>query len=168
MDLLLVTLRVLHFVFGVFWVGTVFFLTLIFQPRLQRLGPAVQRPVMGALTPALIPAMMASSIITIGSGLALTLIMRWGTLGVFLASDWGWAMLIGTATTVGAVTVGFGFATPTARSMAKLGQSIQGRAPAPAELQELNRLARRFEALSRTNVVLLLIAVGTMAVARFI
>ena len=104
MELLLITLRVLHFVFGVFWVGTVFFLTLIFQPRLQRLGPAVQRPIMGALTPALIPAMMVSSFITIGSGLALTLIMRRGTLDTLLASDWGWAMLMGTATTVGAVT----------------------------------------------------------------
>ncbi len=46
MDLEMVVLRILHIVFGVFWVGSAFFLVLILEPRLRALGPEIQRPAM--------------------------------------------------------------------------------------------------------------------------
>jgi len=56
MDLGLITLRVLHIVSGVFWVGGVFFFTLILEPRLRALGPTIQRPAMQSITPVMGPA----------------------------------------------------------------------------------------------------------------
>ena len=46
MDILAVVLRLLHIIFGIFWAGTAFFNVLILEPRLRRMGPAFQNPVM--------------------------------------------------------------------------------------------------------------------------
>lgn len=168
MDALMVTLRVLHIVFGVFWVGTTFYLVLILLPRLRALGPTIQNPVMQALGTVQIPYMVTSAIITILSGVALTLIMRWGTLYTLFTTGWGWSMVISFVTTLGAAIIGFGIVIPTGRRLEALGNSIRERPPKPEEAQQLGQLSARMGTLMVTNFVLLLIAVGTMAVARFV
>ncbi len=45
-----VVYRVLHIVFGSFWVGSALFLTIILEPRLRAMGPHFHGPVMGAVT----------------------------------------------------------------------------------------------------------------------
>ncbi|MBI2862737.1 MAG: hypothetical protein HYX89_07945 [Chloroflexi bacterium] len=168
MDGLMVSLRVLHVVFGTFWAGTTFFSTLILEPRLRRLGPGIRDPVMGALMPVITPAMMLSSVVVLGTGVALTLIMRWATLSDFLATRWGWAVLVGLLATVAAMVVGFGLLAPTGLKIEKLSKGIVGRAPNPDETLQLQSLAARIETLSRVNFVSILIAVGAMAAARYL
>ena len=56
-DPLMVVLRIVHIVFGMFWAGTAVFLAVILDPRLRSLGPEVQRPVMGAIAPIMGPAL---------------------------------------------------------------------------------------------------------------
>jgi uncharacterized membrane protein len=168
MDILQVILRILHIVFGVFWVGTVFFSVIILQPRLKALGPAIQNPVMGALMPLITPLMMVSAIILIGTGIALVLIMRWGALDTLFVTGWGWSILLSFVTSMAAAIIGFGVVVPAGLRMAKLGRSIQGRPPKPEEAQQLGQFAARIETLTRTNFVLLLIALVAMPVARFL
>ncbi len=168
MDPLQVSLRILHIVFGLFFVGNIFFLTLFLEPRLKTLGPSVQSPVMGALMPILMPAQMISFIVMFGTGVALTLILRWGGFDTFFASGWGWAMLISGALTVVLGIVGFGFITPAGRRMERLGRSIQGRPPTPDEAGQLSHLSERLTMLSRANFVLGLVIVGFMAAARYV
>lgn len=78
MDTLMVFLRILHIVFGVLLAGNIFFLTLFLEPKLKRLGPGIQNPIMGALTPVLTPVQLGSYGIVVVTGVAITLIMRGG------------------------------------------------------------------------------------------
>ena len=73
MDILMIALRIIHVVAGVFWAGSVFFMVMILEPRLRALGPQYQGPVMGAIAP-VIPRMVGSSaVITILVGVWLAL-----------------------------------------------------------------------------------------------
>lgn len=162
------SLRLLHIVFGVLLVGNVFFLTLFLEPRLRGLGPAIQNPVMAALMPVVTGAQILSFSIVVATGVAITLVMRWNSLGSFLQTGWGWAILAGFVVTIAAGVVGFGFITPLGLRIQKLGRSIQERPPSPEEAQQLERLGARLVTLSRTNFVLALIVVAAMAIARYV
>ena len=82
MDVELVILRILHIGFGVFWVGSAMFMSLILEPRLRALGPAIQRPVMMAIAPIMGPAVGISGGITIAAGITLYLRLHRGGLVV--------------------------------------------------------------------------------------
>ncbi len=74
------TLRLIHVIAGIFVGGTYLFLVPILEPRLKRLGPAIQGPVMSALMPILTPIMGASFVVLFGTGTAMTLMVRQGNL----------------------------------------------------------------------------------------
>ena len=164
----LMILRIVHVAFGIYIAGSYLFLVLILEPRLKRLGPAIQSPVMRALMPILTPVNAISFIIILGTGMAITLIMRSGALNTLFVTAWGWAMIIGLAATVAVCVVGFGFLMTTGFRMDKLGRSIEGRAPTPYEGKILHQLSARIETLSRVNLVLIVIALASMIASRYI
>ena len=164
----LMILRIVHIVFGIYIAGSYFFLVPILEPRLKRLGPAIQSPVMRALMPILTPINAISFIIIIGTGLAMTLIMRSGALNTLFVTTWGWAMIIGLVATLAVCVVGFGFLMTTGFRMDKLGRSIEGRAPTPDEGKQLHQFSARIEILSRVNLVLIVIALATMIASRYL
>lgn len=172
MDPLMVALRILHIVFGVFWVGTIFFMVIVLEPRLRALGPAIRTPVMHALIPVMALFMMVSSLITIGSGVAIALVMWWGIYGwdmfsLFFTTGWGWAILIGFVASIAAFILG-GSVTMAGRRIRSLAGIMAGSSPNPEEARQLERLSARIMVLSRTEFVLLLITVAAMAAARFV
>ena len=85
----LMILRIVHIFFGVFLACYYLFMVPILMPRLKRLGPAIQGPVMQALMPALTPIMCVSVMVIIGTGVAMPLILRQGTLGTLFTTGWG-------------------------------------------------------------------------------
>ena len=113
------------------------FMAVILEPRLRALGPAIQGPVMAALTPVLIPVMLISATITLVSGGYLTEKL-WVDTDYFFDSGWGRAMLIGIIATVLAyasgVTTSF-----QSKKMLRMGAAIQGRPPAPEEIAALTK-----------------------------
>lgn len=164
----LMILRIVHVIFGIYIAGSYLFLVPILEPRLKRLGPAIQGPVMRALMPILTPINGISFIVIIGTGVAMTLIMRSGALNTLFVTAWGWAIIIGLTATVAAGVVGFGFLMPRGMRMDKLGRSIEGRAPTPDEGKQLERLSAQVETLSRVNLVLIVIALATMIASRYL
>ena len=162
------TLRLIHVIAGIFVGGTYLFLVPILEPRLKRLGPAIQGPVMSALMPILTPIMGASFVVLFGTGTAMTLMVRQGNLSQLVTTAWGWDILLGIIATIVIFIVGFGILTPTGIRMEKLGRSIEGRAPSPEEGQRLHQLSVRIEKLSRINFVFVLIALATMVIARYL
>jgi len=165
---ILMVLRIVHIVFGIYIAGSYLFMVPILEPRLKRLGPAIQGPVMRALMPILTPINGISFIVIIGTGVAMTLIMRSGALNTLFVTAWGWAIIIGLAATVAAGVVGFGFLMPRGLRMDKLGRSIEGRPPNPDEGKQLHQLSARVETLSRVNLVLIVIALATMIASRYV
>ena len=161
-------LRVLHILFAVFWVGSVFFQMLILEPRLKALGPQVQQPVMAAIMPLLVPAMVLSGVIVFTTGTLMTLTLRSGMLDTMLTSGWGLAMLTGAVATVGAMVVGLGGLTPTGIRLGRLGKQLNGQPPTPAQAATLTRLSHRMDVLGRADFALVFIALVSMSLARFL
>ena len=162
-----ITLRMIHVIAGIFVGGTYLFLVPILEPRLRRLGPAIQGPVMSALMPILTPLMGLSFILLFGTGTAMTLMLRQGDLTSLVTTVWGLDILIGTVATIVICIIGFGNITPTGIRLEKLGRSIGKRAPTPEEGQQLHRLSARIEKLSRINFIFVVIALVTMVIARY-
>lgn len=165
---LMIFLRVLHVIAGIYVAGSYLFLVPILEPKLKRLGPPIQSPVMRALMPTLLLVNGISFIILLGTGVAMTLITRSGALNSLFVTGWGWAIIIGLVVTVAAAIVGFGMMAPTGMRMEKIGRGIEGRAPNPEERQQLGRLSARVETLSRINFVLILVALATMIASRYL
>lgn len=86
---ILAILRIVHILSGVFVAGYYFLMVPIVMPRLKRLGPAIQGPVMQALMPILTPVMATSVILLLGTGIAMTLILRQGALDTLFTTGWG-------------------------------------------------------------------------------
>jgi hypothetical protein len=168
MDVTILIWRILHIGFGAFWVGSDAFLTFLLLPRLRALGPNIERPVFASIMRFLPPVMMLSSIVTFGSGIALTGIMRGWNVNWVFASNWGIAIFAGFVGTVVTLFVGFGLLPPVTLRADKLARSFEGRAPTAAEARELDRLNARGTTLANINSVILIIVVITMAVARFV
>lgn len=166
MDTLTISLRLLHILFGVFWVGASLFLSFVLEPKLRALGPPVQGPVMRVLMPVITPAFTISSVVILVTGAVLAL--RLSSLGDMLATDWGWAMLVGLVATLAATVLGLGFTSVAGKRMATLGQSMEGRRPTPEEAQQLGSLSQRLRTLSRVTTALLVLAVVSMAAARYL
>lgn len=164
----LALLRIFHVIFGIFVAGTYLFMVLILEPRLKRLGPTVAGPLMSSISPAMTAAMGLSFVVLVGTGTAMVLILRSGSLMTLLDAGWGWAMVLGLIATLAAVVVGFGLLTPTGIKTAKLGNSIKGRPPTPAEAQEMGWLSGQIASLSRWNFVLIMLATASMISARYL
>ena len=167
MNVEFVIVRVVHIGFGVFWAGSALFMAIILEPRLRALGPAIQRPVMAALVPIMGPAMAISAIITMGAGVYLVIRLRGSRLDEFFDTGWGWAIFIGFVASVAAFAAGL-TTMALANRMLRMGREMEGRPPTPEEAGQLQRLAGLVPHLARAAAALVLIAVVTMASARFV
>ena len=158
----------LHVIFSIYLVGSFTFWVLILQPRLKRLGPAIQSPVMGALTPIMIALNATSFVIIVATGIPMAFMARSSSLSDLVTTAWGWDIIIGIVATIAAIIVGFAVIVPVGIRLGKLGSSIKERAPTPEEGQQLQKLSARLEALGRVNFTLIVIALATMVIARYL
>ena len=154
MNIEMVVLRVLHILAGVIWAGSAIFLAAVLDPRLKTLGPDTQRRVMGALAPGLRIALDGSAAVTILVGLALIIRLERDLFD--LSSGWAWAILIGIVTSVVAVASG------------AVAISASKRASASGDDAEAAQLSSRATLLARITAVLVVVAVASMASARFV
>lgn len=142
-------------------------MTLILEPRLRALGPAIQGPVMGAIAPILGRAIGISGFITIAAGLTLYLKLPRGGMDRLFDDAWSWAIFIGFLVTI--VAYGFGIAVGiTTARLAKLGKSTEGGPPSPEVMGQMQLLSGRVRLFVRIATTLLVIAVVSMAAARFL
>lgn len=162
------TLRLLHVVFSVYLVGSITFSVLVLGPRLKRLGPTIQGPVMSAIMPVMIALNATSFIIIMATGIPMTFMARGSSLGDLFTTVWGLDIVIGIIATIIAAVVGFGMIVPTGMRQGKLGANIAGRAPTPEEGQQLQILSAKLEKLTRINFTLVAIALATMVIARYL
>jgi len=166
-DAELITLRILHIVFGVFWAGSALFFAAILQPRLQTLEPAVRGQVMGALIPVLGPVLIGSAAITIAAGSTLALRMRWGHLDYYVESTFGVAILIGFVASIGAISSGV-ITIIQAKRMLRLGHAVATGSASSGEAEQMQRIDARLPRLARGTALMVLVAIVVMASGRYI
>ena len=171
MDIMIVILRLLHVVLGVFWAGTIFFFAMFLFPTLGDMGPDAGK-FMGALTKRRYPDIMpVIAGITILSGFLLYYRMSNGFDPAYMGSRYGMGYGNGGVTATLALIIGVAMLRPAANRMGKLMQSMPSAAAGPERDQmmaEVTRLRQRLATGSMIVTFLLLVTVILMAVTRYL
>ena len=164
-------LRLVHIISGVFWVGSVMFTSVLLAPTLRALGPGAG-PVMNQLVKVrkLPIVMMVSAILTMGAGIWLFLIDMSLSDGAFMRTSSGMTYGIGAVFAVLAFALGMAVNLPTSKRIAAVGAAAAARGgpPTPEEQAELQRLQGRMSTASQIVMILLILATGAMAIARYV
>jgi len=163
-----IALRILHIVFGTFWVGASILSLFFLEPRFRSISSAFESRAMRAILPVVSPAFGLSSLVILGTGIAMAIRLRGSDLSIILATGWGIAMLIAFIATVAAIVVGFGFSAPKGMRLIKLERKMKGREPNTDEAHEIERILDNVQIVERINIVLIMIALISMPVARFV
>jgi len=167
---LLIVLRFTHVVFGALWVGMMFFTVVFLTPAIRDAGPpggavmaAIQRRKVMTVTPIF-------GLLTLASGFWLVESL-YGGWGAMAASRTGMMLSLGAAASLVAFAIGLGFMRPAMLRAAALSQAA-GQAASDDERQRLTREAQGYRArstvLGRVVASLLVLALATMAVARYL
>ena len=162
--------RLVHIVFGAFWVGSVLFMALFLAPTLKHLGPA-GGPVMGHLTQVRkLPIwMMTAALLTILSGAGLYWRVSGGMQPSWFATGPGKVFSAGAVLGLLTLIIGLSVSMPSARRMGVL-MAARAKAttpPTPEEVAELARLQQRLATSQFVAAILILGATMAMAVARY-
>ncbi|HEY9230261.1 MAG TPA: hypothetical protein VIP11_26655 [Gemmatimonadaceae bacterium] len=168
---MIIALRLLHILAGVFWAGAVFFVAVFLLPSIRDSGPsggAVMRQLVGVRKYPIFVFVFA--LITVLSGAALYMRNVSLSAGAFARSNAG--MTYGIGALAALVTLGIGMAvlTPTAKRLGVVAATVQagGGPPSAEQAAEMGRLQARMGVATSTVAVLLLVTVLTMAIARYV
>jgi hypothetical protein len=168
MDPLTLVLRILHIVGGTLWVGSGLYIQFILVPALRRVPePVAARAYLRvfAQTDRLIgPAAGA----TFFAGIALVFDVRWGTLGTFFATGWGWAILISFLLVVASSVIAARVFTPASKRFAAIYAETGDGELTESQSADVRTIADRIARAGQIDIVILLIVVALMASARYL
>jgi hypothetical protein len=168
----MIVFRFLHIVSGALWVGSAFLFVGFIGPSAAEVGPSA-----GPLLSAAVKGRKVTKVI-VGLGIS-TVLAGWvmwlhdmslyGSLGDWVGSSFGFALTIGgilatIAAFVGSIYVGGGV-----EKLVDLSDEIRasGGPPSPEQEVRIAQLGRQLETHGKLDLVLLLLAVTTMATARY-
>ena len=161
MHWLLVVLRLVHIVFGVVWVGMMTFTVFFLIPAIAEAGPEGGKVMAALQRRRILTVMPITALLTIASGIWLMLRV-YGGMGGLLASRMGVTLNVGATAALLAFILGIALMRPAMARAAALAQD-----PA-ANKDEIQRLRARGAAVGRVVALLLLLAAGAMAAARYV
>jgi uncharacterized membrane protein len=168
---MIITLRLIHILAGVFWAGTAMFTAVFLLPSIRALGPA-GAPVMQQIAQVrkLPRYFLGAGALTVISGIGLYSAASGGFKNEWMRSGTGVTFGIGALFGILAITIGIFVATPTAKKAGVLGAAIAsaGKPPSPEQQAEMQRLQARMGKASASGAILLVLAAAAMAVARYI
>ncbi len=169
MHYVILTLRLVHVVGGVFWVGAALFVTFLLGPSLKAAGPAGGAVGQQLRRRRFHDWLLGAGLVTMASGAWLLWIVSGGLNKAWLESGMGVAMLSGLAASLVALLIALGWLRPISRQIAQIEEQMvaEGRAPS---FEEQNTLLGLRGAMGRWSVrssVVLVIAAATMAVGRY-
>ena len=168
---MMIALRIIHIVLGVFWAGGAFFAAMFLVPSVRASGPAAG-PVMRELMEVRKFPIYALSfgLLTVLSGLW----MYWHdnsiSNGSFAKSHAGMTYGLGAIAAILTLVVGATIMGPTSNKMAKLMGEIaaQGSPPNPQQQEMIKQFQGRLALGTRLASMLLGITVVTMAIGRYV
>jgi hypothetical protein len=169
MESLVLILRALHIVAGVFWVGAAVFYVLFVEPSIKVLGAAGPKFMQEMIGRRKYPLFMnAVSIVTILAGAGLIWITS-GMQSAWFSSGPGIGFSLGALVGIAVWFLGFLLLRPRAERMGKLGQEIgkAGGPPTAEQAAEMTRLSAELARIGRIDAILLTIALVLMATARY-
>jgi uncharacterized membrane protein len=169
-ETILIILRILHILAGVFWVGSAIFYFLFVEPLVKDLGPAGPRFMQGLIERKRYPLYMnVASALTVVAGALLYWNTSGGLQGAWFRTGAGLGFTIGAAIALVVYLIGFLMIRPRAERLGKLGKQIgqSGGPPTAEQAAELGLLSHQMRAIERVDVILLTLALLAMATARY-
>jgi hypothetical protein len=164
--------RILHIVSGIFWVGSAFFVTVFLEPTAGELGPDAG-PVMAHLMDKRKVGQIITGIAAFSVIGGLFLYWRdWhaaASFSVWIGTAFGKILTIGGVCAIAAFFLGAGGIPPTINRMNALGKEMgaAGGPPSPEQMAAMASLQHRLKLISRTDLVLVTVAIVAMATARY-
>lgn len=167
---LIIFLRIVHVFAGALWIGAAISYLFFFKPSVKAIGPAGPQFMRTLAERRKYPLFMVStSLLTVLAGGVLYLYASGGFKPSWIQTGPGLGFTIGSLAALVAFVVGnFGIG-PTAARMGALGQQIgaSGGAPTPEQIGILQALEKKLSRAELIDFVTLIIAMGTMATARY-
>jgi hypothetical protein len=171
MSPLMVTLRLLHIVLGVFWAGTLIFFATYLVPSVREVGPDGVK-VMGAIQRRrFLDVMPAVAAVTMLSGLWLYWRLSGGFNWNWVISSMGLALGTGGVLSIIAFTIGVAVMRPATLRAGAISRQMASVPEGPERdnlQQQVKRLRMRSANAGRTVAVLLFGTTALMAVARYL
>lgn len=168
---IMIVLRLIHIISGVFWGGGVLVMAGFILPAQQAVGPPAA-PFMQQLMfrQRLRPFILGAMVLTILSGLAMYARLAMVTDGAWARSRTGMVLGVGAVAAIVAGAIGGGVTGRLGKKMLALGTAIQasGGPPTDSQKAEMAELQRKMRSAFRIVAVLVLIAIVTMASARYL
>ena len=156
MNWLMVVLRLVHIGSGAMWVGMLSFMTFYLTPALNEVGPDAGKVMQALQKRKIMIVMPVIALLTIVSGGWMMMRLYAGP-SDFAASRMGMALNVGALSAIIAFLIGIIFMRP-----------VMMKAMATTDPAEAQKLRTRGAMLSRWVARLLMLALGAMAVARYI
>jgi uncharacterized membrane protein len=167
---LLFLLRIIHIFAGALWVGAAISYLFFFKPTVKTIGPAGPQFMQNLTERRKYPAFMVStSLLTVLAGGILFWFSSGGFTLSWITSGPGIGFTIGSLAALVAFLVGnFGIG-PAAAKLGALGGQIgtSGGNPTPEQISTLQNLEKQLSRAERVDFVMLVIAMVTMATARY-
>jgi hypothetical protein len=163
-------LRILHIVAGVLWAGAAIVYVMYVKPSVQLIGPAGPVFMQAYIGRRKYPLFMqVNSTLCMLAGVILFWYASGGLSASWLASGPGIGFTIGSVAGLLSFVLGAAFIGPRGGRIGKLGAAIAaaGGPPSAAQAQEMHRLEVELARLEQVEFVLLVIALLTMATARY-
>lgn len=169
MNWLIIVLRLIHILFGIFWAGAIFFIVSFLLPTARAAGPGSAPFMQRFARSGFLQAALGSGTLTVLSGLWLMWLVAGGN-SEWFGSPTGITLSIGGLAAILALCIGWIMQRPTMQRLAAIAVAIEaaGGAATPEQMAELPALQARMAQRARWAAWLLAVAVVCMAVARYV
>jgi uncharacterized membrane protein len=171
-DAYVVTLRIVHIVTGVIWVGSLFVVVVFLQPSAAAVGPA-GAPFMSELRRRrFVDVVFVDAVFTVvaGSFLYWRDWHAYPSFGDWIASNFGTWLTVGALLAISGLVVAAVLTRPTIGRLVSLGRQVAGSGgtPTPETAGRIGALQHRLVVAERVSFSLVLLAVVAMASARYL
>jgi uncharacterized membrane protein len=167
---MIIALRIIHVLGGIFWVGAMLFMTFFLFPAVAEAGPGAG-PVMGGLQRRkMMVVIPIVATLTLISGFWLFYLASGGEMGHYARTRAGHAFSVGGGLAVVAFLIGMFVSRPAGMRAMRLGQQLAGAAEVEraALMTEIGAVQKRAATASMIVASLLLLAATSMAIARYL
>ena len=169
MNTVMIVLRTIHILSGVFWVGFAIFNIVFLQPTIRATGAEGQKTFQYLMR----QTKLMTTVYTAATLTTLTGILQYGYVShlqsAFLASGWGMVLTIGSVAGIIAWFIAIFMIRGLFNNIGKVGQAIQASSGAPdSELvAKMGELVSRLGLVGKTALVFMIISTIGMAAARY-
>jgi uncharacterized membrane protein len=170
MTALIIVLRLIHILAGVYWAGTIFFFTTFLEPSLRSMGPDGGKVMVRFMERGYMKLMPAVAMTTVLSGIALLWIMSDGFKPAYMGSPMGIALSTGGALAIVSIVYGVSVLRPAGERIGKIAGELPqaSEASKAALMSEMEKLRNKTAVGARIVFGMLVVAVALMAGGRYI